>query len=115
MNSGEKNFNKNLRQYKKESVRTKEYNNWNKKNTLEGINSRLDDTEEWISNLEDKSSGNHPIRTAKRNFLNEDSLRDLWDNIKYADICIIGVLEGEKRKRQKKKNLAWRNNGWKLP
>jgi len=24
------------------------------KNTLEGINSRLDDTEKWISNLEDR-------------------------------------------------------------
>ena len=28
------------------------------KNTLEGINSRLDDTEEWIHKLED-SSGTH--------------------------------------------------------
>ena len=29
------------------------------KNTLDGINSRFNDTEEWISELED-NSGNHP-------------------------------------------------------
>ena len=28
---------------------------------------------------------------------NEDSLRDLWDNIKHDRICIIGVPEGEER------------------
>ena len=28
---------------------------------------------------------------------NEDSLRDLWDNIKGNDIHIIGVPEGEER------------------
>ena len=26
---------------------------------------------------------------------NEESLRDLWDNIKHNNICIIGVPEGE--------------------
>ena len=34
----------------------------------------------------------------KRMKRNEDSLWDLWDNIKYANIHIIGVPEGEKRK-----------------
>ena len=32
----------------------------------------------------------------KRMKRNEDSLRDLWDNIKRKKICIIGVPEGEK-------------------
>ena len=36
------------------------------KNTLEGINIRLNDTEEWISELEDKSSGNHRSGTEKK-------------------------------------------------
>ena len=27
---------------------------------------------------------------------NKDSLRDLWGIIKYASICIIGVLQGKK-------------------
>ena len=30
---------------------------------------------------------------------NEDSLRDLWDNIKCINICIIGVPEGEEREK----------------
>ena len=29
----------------------------------------------------------------------EDSLRDLWDNIKRNNICIIGVPEGEEREK----------------
>ena len=35
----------------------------------------------------------------KRMKRNEDSLRDLWDNIKHTDICIMGVPEGEERER----------------
>ena len=30
---------------------------------------------------------------------NEDSLRDIWDNIKHTNICIIGVPEGEGREQ----------------
>ena len=30
---------------------------------------------------------------------NEDSLRDLWDNIKHTNIGIIGVPEGEEREK----------------
>ena len=33
---------------------------------------------------------------------NEDSLRDLWDNIKCTNICIIGVPEEEREKGPKK-------------
>ena len=42
-----------VRQYKEKTNTVEEYNNWNK-NTLELINSRLDDTEEQISKLEDR-------------------------------------------------------------
>ena len=35
----------------------------------------------------------------KRMKRNEDSLRDLWDNIKCPNIRIIGVPEGEERKK----------------
>ena len=31
--------------------------------------------------------------------LNEDSLRDIWDNIKHSNICITGV---QKEKRERK-------------
>ena len=30
---------------------------------------------------------------------NEDSLRELWDNVKRTNICIIGVPEGEEREK----------------
>ena len=39
----------------------------------------------------------------KRKKRNEDSLRDLWDNIKCNNIHIIGVPEGEDREREPKK------------
>ena len=35
----------------------------------------------------------------KRMKRKEDSLRDLWDNIKLNNICIIGVPEGEEREK----------------
>ena len=30
---------------------------------------------------------------------NEDRLRDLWNNVKHTNICIIGVPEGEEREK----------------
>ena len=34
---------------------------------------------------------------------NEESLRGLWDNVKYTNIHIIGVPEGEEREKGQKK------------
>ena len=39
----------------------------------------------------------------KRMKRNEDSLRDLWENIKHNNIRIIGVPEGEEREKGPKK------------
>ena len=71
------------------------------KNTLVGINRGLYEAENHISDLEVKVAENNPIRTAKRkrHLKSENSLRDLWDNIKGINICIIGVPEGEERAR----------------
>ena len=71
------------------------------KNSLEGINSRITDAEEWISDLEDKRV---EIATAEQNKEKrmkriEDRLRDLWDNIKGTNIQTIGVPEGEEKKK----------------
>ena len=41
----------------------------------------------------------------KRIKRNEDSLRDLWDNVKHTNIRIVGVPEGEKREKMAKKLL----------
>ena len=69
------------------------------KNILDGIYSRLNDTEKWISKLRD---GVVEItatkqKKGKRINRNEDSLRALWDNIKCTNIHSIGVPEGEER------------------
>ena len=70
------------------------------KSTLEGINNRLNDTEEWISELEDRvveiTDAEH--KKEKRKKRNENDLRNFWDKIKYTNIHIIGVPEGEERK-----------------
>ena len=77
------------------------------KNTLEGINSRISEAEEWISELEDKmleitSEEQNKVKTMKRT---EDSVRDLWDNIKCTNIRIIGVPEEEEKKKEYEKIL----------
>ena len=71
------------------------------KSTLEGINSRIPKAEEQISELEDKmveitSEDQNKVKRMKRT---EDSLRDLWDNIKCTNIRIIGVPEEEEKKK----------------
>ena len=71
------------------------------KNTLEGINSRITEAEERISDLEDRMVEFTAVEhnKEKRMKRNEDSLRDIWDNIKHNNIHIIGVPEGEKREK----------------
>ena len=72
------------------------------KNTLEGISSRKTEAEECISDLEDRMAEFTAMEQNKEKRLkrNEDSLGDLWDNIKHNNICIIGVPEGEERERK---------------
>ena len=74
------------------------------KNTLEGINSRITEAEERISDLEDRMVEFTAVEQNKEKRMkrNEDSLRDLWDNIKHTNILIIGVPEGEREKVHKK-------------
>ena len=68
-------------------------------NTLEGINSRITEAEEWISDLEERMVEIIAIKQniEKRMRRNEDSLGDHWDNIKCANVRIIGVPDEEKR------------------
>ena len=70
-------------------------------NTLEGIPNRITEAEAWINDLEDRMVEITAIEqnTEKRMERSEDSLRDLWDNIKCTNNCIISVPEGEEREK----------------
>ena len=72
------------------------------KNSLEGIHSRITEAEERINDQVDKIV---EITTAEQNKEKrkeriEDSLRDLWNNIKRNNIRIIGVPEEEEKKKK---------------
>ena len=93
-------FNKDLEELKSKQIMMNNTIN-TIKNSLEGINSRITKTEEWTSDLEDKTV---KITTAEQNKEKrmkriEDSLRDLWDNIKHTNIRIIGVPEEQEKKK----------------
>uniref|UniRef100_A0A8C9BUF7 L1 transposable element RRM domain-containing protein n=1 Tax=Phocoena sinus TaxID=42100 RepID=A0A8C9BUF7_PHOSS len=92
-------FNKDLEELKMKQATMNTVNEI--KNTLDGINSRITEAEERISVLEDKVV---EITTAEQNKekrikRTEDSLRDLWDNIKRTNIRIISVSEEEEKKK----------------
>ena len=76
-------FNKDLEEVKNKH---KEMKNTitGKKNTLEEINSRVNEAGKWISELKDKMVEITVMEKSKekRKKRNEDSLRDLWGNIK---------------------------------
>ena len=82
-----KNFNKKL--CKKNQSELKNTTNKMKKiHSREGINSRLGDTEEHISQSGRQNNGTHPIRTAERIFFffNEKSLRNFYVESKCTNI-----------------------------
>ena len=75
------------------------------KNSLEAANSRIQEAEERISEVEDRLVGimDAEQKREKRLKTNEESLRELWDNVKCTNIRIIVVPErGERDKGRKK-------------
>ena len=93
-------FNKDLEELKNKQT---EMNNTvtEMKNTIEGIKSTVTEGEERISDLEDSMVEFTAMEQNKEKRMkrNEDSLRDLWDNMKRNNIRIIGVPEGEEREK----------------
>ena len=80
-------FNKDLEEQKnKQTMMNNTINET--KNSLEGINSRITEAEEWISDLEDKIVELTIAEQNKEKIMRriEDSLRDIWDNIKCTNI-----------------------------
>ena len=63
---------------------------------LKALNSRMNNAEEWMSDLEDRimeitQSGWQAEKQMKKK--NEINIRDLWNNIKHAITCIIEIQE----------------------
>ena len=79
------------------------------KNSLEAANSRIQEAEEPISEVEDKlvEIMDAEQKREKRLKTNEESLRELWDNVKHTNIRITGVPE-EKRERRRQKKYSKR-------
>ena len=67
------------------------------KNSLEAANSRIQEAEERKSEVEDRLVEITDVeqKREKRLKTNEESLRELWDNVKRTNIRITGVPEGE--------------------
>ena len=86
------------------------------KNSLEAANSRIQEAEERISEVEDRlvEITDAEQKRERRLKTNEESLRELWDNVKCTNIHIIGVPEGEEREKETEKNIP-RDNSRKLP
>ena len=65
------------------------------KSTLEGTNSRITEAEDRLSEVEDKmvEINEAERKKEKRIKINEENLRDFWDNVKCPNILIIGVPE----------------------
>ena len=99
MEKTQETFNKDLEELKsKQTIMNTTVNEI--KNSLEGIKSRITESEEWIGHLEGKIVETITAEQNKEKRMKkiEDSLRDLWD-IKHTNIQIIWVPEEEEKKK----------------
>ena len=66
-------------------------------NPLERLNSRVDDTDEWVSKLDERLEKITQAEEIKEKRIkkNKYSVRDLWGSIKHTNIHIIDIPEGE--------------------
>uniref|UniRef100_A0A8D2CEE9 L1 transposable element RRM domain-containing protein n=1 Tax=Sus scrofa TaxID=9823 RepID=A0A8D2CEE9_PIG len=75
------------------------------KNSLEAANSRIQEAEKRITEVKNRlvEITDAEQKREKRSKTNEESLRELWDNVKCTNIHIIGVPEGEEREKETEK------------
>ena len=99
-------FNKDLEEIKKSQYTVNNAIN-EVKNTLEGTNSRITEAEDRISEVEDRMVEINEAERKKKNKIkiNEDNLRDLWNNVKQPNIRNIGVPEKEDKRKAMRKYL----------
>ena len=74
------------------------------KNSLEAANSRIQEAEEQISEVEDRlvEITDAEQKREKRLKRNEDSLNELWYNVKCTNICITRYQRRGERERDRK-------------
>ena len=72
------------------------------KNNLQWNNSRVDEAENQINDLEHKEAKNNHAKQQeiKRIQKYEDSISSLWDNFKRSNFYIIRVPEGEEKEQE---------------
>ena len=72
------------------------------KNSLEQFNRRCEQTEERISELEDRSNEIIQSEEHKEKRMNEnkESLRNLWDTINNTNMKVMGILHGDEREKR---------------
>uniref|UniRef100_A0A8D0UI86 L1 transposable element RRM domain-containing protein n=2 Tax=Sus scrofa TaxID=9823 RepID=A0A8D0UI86_PIG len=68
---------------------------------LRSVKTRINNAEERFSDVEDEimeitQSGQQTENQIKKQ---ESNIRDLWDNIKWANLCITGIPEGEEKEK----------------
>ena len=70
------------------------------KNTLEGANSGITQSEDRICEVEDKMVEINEAERKKEKIIkrNEDNLRDLWDDVRCPNIRIIGVPKEDQKR-----------------
>ena len=68
---------------------------------LEAIMTRMNNSEERISDVEDRIMEIIQLGQQTENQMkkHESNVRDLWDNIKWANLGIIGIPEGEEKEK----------------
>lgn len=71
------------------------------KTTIEDFNSRLDEVQERISEFEDRAVKLSQMEQQNKQKRSENSLRDLWDNIKQNNIHTTRVMKEGKIKDKK--------------
>ena len=96
MNSNENSFRKEL-----ENIMSQENSFAEIQTELNAIKSRMNNAKEQISDVEDKireitQSGQQTENQMKKR---ESNVRDTWDNIKWANLCIIGIPEGKEKRK----------------
>ena len=76
------------------------------KNNLQGNNSRVDEADNQVNDLEHKEEKNNQLEQEEEKQIQKikDSVSSLWDNVKGSNSHIIGVPEGEE-KQQEVRNL----------